>query len=311
MVKDLYNQGVSIREIARQTGYDRKTVRAIIAGPLQVARSVRRAKVRKLDPYRRYLEQGIEAGVLNAQKLYQELVAQGYTGKDRQVRQFVQPFRQARQRQTTVRFETAPGEQAQGDWGSFGTLVHQGRQRRLYAFLMTLGWSRTRYLEFTVSAALAWWLRCHLQAFHYFGGVPKTMLHDNLKTAVLAHGADGVVHWQPRYLEFAHDYGFTPRACQPYRAQTKGKVERMAAQFLFQLISRRYLKGSIILTSNKSFADWGDIFADQVLATALLDRLLHHATTVNIRGNSYRLRKKRKAGVFTDLPAPEQEKPTH
>lgn len=86
-------------------------------------------------------------------------------------------------------------------------------------------------------------------------------------------------------------------------------LDRMAAQFLFQLVSRRYLKGSIILTSNKSFADWGDIFADQVLATALLDRLLHHATTVNIRGNSYRLRERRKAGVLPDLPAPEKEAP--
>jgi hypothetical protein len=81
------------------------------------------------------------------------------------------------------------------------------------------------YIEFTVSADIAWWLRCHIHAFHYLGGVPREMLHDNLKTAVLAHGADGVIHWHPRYLDFAHYYGFSPRACQPYRAQTKGKVE--------------------------------------------------------------------------------------
>jgi len=78
-------------------------------------------------------------------------------------------------------------------------------------------------------------------------------------------------------------------------------LDRMTAQFLFQLVSRRYLKGSIILTSNKSYGDWGDIFADQILATAILDRLLHVSTTINIRGQSYRLREKRKAGVFTDL----------
>jgi DNA replication protein DnaC len=84
-------------------------------------------------------------------------------------------------------------------------------------------------------------------------------------------------------------------------------LDRMAAQFLFQLVSRRYLKGSIILTSNKSYGEWGDIFADQVLAAAILDRLLHHSTTVNIRGHSYRLREKRKAGVFTELAAPEKE----
>lgn len=84
-------------------------------------------------------------------------------------------------------------------------------------------------------------------------------------------------------------------------------LDRLAAQFLFQLVSRRYLKGSIILTSNKSFADWGDIFADQVLATAILDRLLHQATTINIRGHSYRLREKRKTGLFPELGTASQE----
>jgi DNA replication protein DnaC len=78
-------------------------------------------------------------------------------------------------------------------------------------------------------------------------------------------------------------------------------LDRLAAQFLFQLVSRRYQKGSILLTSNKTYGEWGDIFADQVLAAAILDRLLHFSMTLNIRGQSYRLRDKRKAGVFTDL----------
>ena len=90
---------------------------------------------------------------------------------------------------------------------------------------MTLGWSRAMYIEFTVAMDETWWLRCHLHAFHYFGGVPHEVLHDNLKTAVLERTADGIVHWHPRYLDFARYYGFSPRACQPYRAQTKGKVE--------------------------------------------------------------------------------------
>ena len=78
-------------------------------------------------------------------------------------------------------------------------------------------------------------------------------------------------------------------------------LDRMAAQFLFQLVSRRYHKGSIIITSNKSFGQWGDIFTDHVLATAILDRLLHYSTTINIRGHSFCLREKRKAGIFHDL----------
>jgi DNA replication protein DnaC len=84
-------------------------------------------------------------------------------------------------------------------------------------------------------------------------------------------------------------------------------LDRPTAQFLFQLVSRRYQRGSIILTSNKSYGDWGEIFADPILATAILDRLLHFSTTVSIRGQSYRLREKRKAGVFTELGEPPKE----
>src|SRR3989440_12649922 len=78
-------------------------------------------------------------------------------------------------------------------------------------------------------------------------------------------------------------------------------LDQRSAHFLFLLISRRYQKGSIILTRNKSYGEWGDVVSDYVLATAMLDRLLHYSTTMNIRGESYRLREKRKAGVFHDL----------
>jgi hypothetical protein len=137
----------------------------------------------------------------------------------------VQPYREARRQEATVRFETAPGEQAQVDWAHFGYIEHRGRRRRLYLFVMTLGWSRSSYVEFTVSADAAWWLRCHVHAFRYINGVPRVVLHDNLKTAVLDRQADGRIVWNARYLDFADYYGFSPRACRPYRAQTKGKVE--------------------------------------------------------------------------------------
>jgi len=225
MIKDLAKQGISVSEIARRTGRDRKTVRNVINGPLVPTKKKRKRQARKIDPYVVYLEERIEQGVLNAQKLYQEIVVQGYPGQARAVRAFVQPYREARRVQATVRFETEPGRQAQVDWGHFGLIEHAGRQRRLYAFVMTLGWSRAMYVEFTVSADMAWWLRCQVHAFHYFNGMPMEILHDNLKTAVLSRTRDGRVHWHPRYLDFASYYGFRPQACQPYRAQTKGKVE--------------------------------------------------------------------------------------
>jgi transposase len=225
MIKELYLKGVTVSDIARETGHDRKTVRAALNGPACPRQQKRKAKARKLDPFVPYLEKRIAEGVLNCSKLAEEIRRQGYPGGRSLVKSFVQPYREARQQVATVRFETEPGQQAQVDWAHFGYIEHRGRRRRLYAFVMTLGWSRASYLEFTVSTDAAWWLRCHVHAFRYFGGVPRVVLHDNLKTAVLDREADGSVVWNPRYLDFADYYGFIPRPCRPYRAQTKGKVE--------------------------------------------------------------------------------------
>jgi DNA replication protein DnaC len=85
------------------------------------------------------------------------------------------------------------------------------------------------------------------------------------------------------------------------------KMDETAAHFFFQIVSERYERGSIVLTSNKTFGAWGDIFGDSVLATAILDRLLHHSSTVNIKGESYRIKEKKKAGFFRPEPAGEQE----
>ena len=225
MIKTLYQRGLCISEIAEITGHNRRTIRKVVNGPVSPPPQERKLRSSKLDPFVPHLNQRIEDGVLNCTKLFAEIKQQGYQGGKSLVKNFVQPYRAARQAQATVRYETAPGEQAQVDWGHFGFIEHNGHPRKLYAFVMTLGWSRALYIEFTVSADAAWWLRCHVHAFEYFGGVPKIVLHDNLKTAVLSRDADGAIHWNARYLDFAGYYGFTPKACQPYRAQTKGKVE--------------------------------------------------------------------------------------
>ena len=227
MIRDLYRKGVSISEIARRTGHDRKTIRKIISGELMPKPGHRQRKqATKLAPYEGYLKQRIGEGVLNTRKLLRELQARGYQGGLTQLILYVQPYRTSREERAVLRFETLPGQQAQVDWSSFGYISHEGRQQRLYAFVMTLGYSRMMYLEFTTRTDVSIWLRCHQHAFEYFGGVPEEILHDNLKTAVLSRGAGGKVHWNTRYLDFALYYGFTPYPCRPYRAQTKGKVER-------------------------------------------------------------------------------------
>ncbi len=226
---DLYRKGVSISEIARQTGRDRKTIRKSVMGGSQPARKKRerRAKAtRKIDPFERYLKQRMGEGVYNTRKLYRELRERGYQGGLTQVILYVQPYRPKHDESAVMRFETEPGQQAQVDWGYFGTMEHEGRQRKLYVFVMTMCWSRAMYIEFTVNGTTDWFIRCHQHAFEYFGGVPHEVLHDNLKSAVISRDGAGRIVWNERYLDFATYSGFAPHPCRPYRAQTKGKVER-------------------------------------------------------------------------------------
>lgn len=138
----------------------------------------------------------------------------------------LQPLRPVRTPAVVTRFETPPGWQAQVDWTACGHLGGAGQRRTLSAFVLTLGYSRRQFVAFTLRQDRETFLRCHLQAFHYFGGIPTELLYDNLKTAVDHRRPDGEIVWNPRFRDFADYYGFRPRACPPYRAQTKGKVER-------------------------------------------------------------------------------------
>ena len=134
------------------------------------------------------------------------------------------PYRQ-RRREPVVRFETPPGQQAQADWSGLGRHLLGDGQRAPQLFVMVLGFSRALYAEAVWRADLESFLACHARAFAYFGGVPAEVLYDNAKVVVLERLADGP-HYNPGLLDFAGRYGFAPRLCRPYRARTKGKVER-------------------------------------------------------------------------------------
>jgi transposase len=161
-----------------------------------------------------------EQGVHNARRLFSEIQKRGYNGSYTQVKKVVRAWRAEGQERAFVRFETAPGEQAQMDWGHFGNWGGH----RLYAFALTLSWSRMRYVEFTQRQDSETLLNCLVHAFHYFCGVTATLLTDNMKTVVTGR-SDGVPQWNPRFLDFAGYYGFVPRVCHPYRPETKGKIE--------------------------------------------------------------------------------------
>jgi transposase len=219
-VLGMFQRGMSQSEIARQLGLDRKTVRKYLRQPPQGYRP-RPSRPWKLDPYRSYLRERWEQGVHNAHKLWGEVQKRGYRGGYTQLRRAVAGWREEAEERAFLRFESQPGEQSQLDWGHFGNW----RGHRLYGFALTLGYSRMRYIEFTHCQDLETLLTCLVHAFHYLGGVTEVMLTDNMKTVVLDR-QDGQIRWNPRFLDFASYYGFVPRACHPYRPQTKGKIER-------------------------------------------------------------------------------------
>jgi len=208
MVRELLRTGLSISEVARRTGHDRKTIRKIRDAAAHPPRQVRRKRGSRLDPHKPYLRERTAAGVLNATKLLGEIRRQGYTGGITILREFVQPLRPVAPT-VTERFETPPGHQAQVDWTACGHLWHEEQLRSLSAFVLTLGYSRRQYVEFTVRQDMETFLRCHVHAFHYFGGIPAELLYDNLKTAVDHRRGDGTIIWNPRFRDFADYYGFT------------------------------------------------------------------------------------------------------
>lgn len=229
-IRDLDRKGISVSDIARQTGRDRKTVRKVLTSEApQLARQPAQGRGSKLDPFREYLDHRIKEGCLNGNVLLDEITRRGYGGKISILRGVLTPLRAElrRQREATERFETGPGKQAQVDWGEFGKIwdSKSGCWRKVYGFLFTLGCSRAQYLEFSVSCDLEHFLACHVQAFTALG-IPEKILYDNLKTGILGRRSDGSPVLPGRFADFALYYGFTPTYCRPYRPQTKGKVER-------------------------------------------------------------------------------------
>ncbi len=217
-------RGDGIKQIARELGIDRKTVkRWLRLGEWQPRRPQRRA--RKLDPFAEFIERRAPEVGFNGVVLHRELKALGFTGGLMQVQRFVRPYRAQRRwsELATIRFETGPGEQAQVDYGQLWVWIG-AQAEKVHLFVFTLGYSRRLYAHAYRHERLSSLLDGHERAFRWFGGVTLTCLYDNPRTLVLGRRENKVL-WHPQFEDFARYYGFTPRACQPYRARTKGKVE--------------------------------------------------------------------------------------
>ena len=227
-VKEIYEMkgaGRSIRGIAEDLGVARNTVRRYLKSPEAMRPRQRARRTSKLDSYTEYVDRRLDDGLENCVVLHRELQALGYDGGYSILKSYVSPRRRRRQPEATMRFETAPGEQAQVDWGSLAYLDEDGKKRRIWVFVMTLGWSRACYVELVRRADTAAFIQCHVNAFEYLGGVPQRCLYDNAKVVTLGRDEEKQPIWNQRMLDFAMRVGFETRLCQPYRAQTKGKVE--------------------------------------------------------------------------------------
>ena len=264
----LHRQGKSIRQISRELGISRNTVRRRLRSEQAPVAEPRSRKPTKLDDYRAYLQTRIAAAKpdwIPATVLFDEIRAQGYNGCISTLRSYLRTMKPAPRLDPVVRFETEPGQQMQVDWGVFRL-----NGKRVSLFLSTLGWSRYAYGVFVDNERFSTLRQCHEQAFDEFGGVPLEILYDNMKTVVTKRNAygDGLHQFHAGLQDLAHHYGFLPRLCRPYRAKTKGKVERQIGyirrSFFVPLLTRHRQSGETLDldTLNLEFARWMALVAN-------------------------------------------------
>jgi len=259
MILDLHRQGLKVAVIARQTGIDRKTVRKYIARGLEMPTyGPRQPRDCLLDPWVNYLKARLEAYPgLSAQRLLREISERGYAGSYSTVRDAVRGLRPVGGGSSfAVRFETPPGHQAQVDFAQFRVRFTSAPDsvQIVWLFSMVLGFSRLIWGRFAQRQTMQTVLTCHRAAFEAIGGVPREILYNRMKTAVLGEDDEGRVVYNRTLGEFARHYGFLPKACRAYRPETKGKVERP-----FRYIREDFFLGGTfrdLADLNLQFGNW-------------------------------------------------------
>jgi transposase len=231
MILDLHRQGLSVSAIARQSGIDRKTVRKYIERGLEApVYGPRKPRQTVIDPFTAYLRERVTRFPgLTGKRLFRELKELGFGGGYTTVTDFLRDVRPtAVEHGYEIRFETPPGEQAQVDFAQFHVVFtdEPATPRMVWLFSLVLGFSRLIWARFVVHQDLPTVLRCHAAAFEALGGAPREVLYDRMKTAVVGEGEAGGIVYNRALVDLARHYGFHPKACRPYRAKTKGKVER-------------------------------------------------------------------------------------
>lgn len=287
----LAKHGVKIRELAKLTGRSRNTVRRYLReGEAAARRKPAPKRPEKLDPFKDYVVARVTAAApdrIPATVLYREIAARGYDGGITRLKQFLRGLVPAAAAEPVVRFETDPGRQMQADWANVG----RGGDK-LKVFIATLGWSRAAYVEFCDDERIETLIRCHENAFHAFGGVPYEVLYDNMRTVVIERNAygRGLHRFHAGFLDYARHARALPRLCQPYRAQTKGKVERFIG----------YLKRSFWVPFVASMRQAG-LKPDKHAANAAVTRWLREVANARVHATTREVPSERLAIEATKL----------
>jgi transposase len=255
-----YAEHWKVGTIAAALGVHRDTVlRAIEAE--RFLGYLARPRSSAVDPYLPFLRETLrQYPRLRATRLYEMLRARGYTASVVQLRRAVARERPAPQAEAYLRLTVMPGEQGQVDWGSFGAVEVGRAQRLLSCFVMVLSWSRALHAVFTLDQTLESFLRGHLEAFATFQGVPRVLLYDNLKSAVLERRGEAI-HFHPRLLELCAHYHFAPRPVAVARGNEKGRVERQIQYLRTSFFAARPFRDVDDL--NAQFRRWRDEVAHQ------------------------------------------------
>lgn len=213
-----------------------------------------------LDPYVPFLRDTLaQYPRLRATRLYEMLRPRGYAGSVVAVRRLVRRLRPVSSTEAYLRLAVLPGEQAQVDWGSFGTIRIGRGTRALSGFVMVLSYSRALHAVFTLDQSLESFLRGHVEAFAALG-IARTLVYDNLRSVVLARQGSAI-HFHPRLLELAGHYHFAPRPCAPARANEKGRVERQIQYLRDAFFTARPFRDLDDL--HTQFQQWRDTVAHQ------------------------------------------------
>lgn len=259
-------EDLPVETVARKFGVHHSVVRrALRTAPAATQQTTLRASV--LDPFKPYVVERITAlPELTSTRLIRELRERGYTGGVATLRRYVLSVRSPRSRKAYLRVEVEPGEQAQVDWGNFGMLRIGDTHRPLSCFAMVLSWSRALYLDFSLDQRMDTFLRMHDRAFRFFGGIPRRVLYDNLKSVVLHH-VGSTVQFNPRFLQYAGHQLFEPTAAPVRYPEAKGRVENAI----------RYIRQGFFY--GRAFRDLEDLRAQAAVWRDEVANRRLHATT--------------------------------